>query len=245
MNRGSRTVGRIGTMRRDILRKVRQVGMLQTLKHGTSKVIREFRGRIALEDRSQSDPFDSNYGTDTAGIVSVGALDIPNYKLQDTNRYQTVEPETFCGMIRELPTALEEFVFVDVGSGKGRTLLLASCFPFIEIVGVEISAALTRIALNNIRVFRDEMQKCHKIGVVCGDATDYELPLRKTVLYLYNPFGDQSMRAFISRAENSIRDHPRKMFALYQSPSHRILWDQSEAFRVVRTTETYVIYENR
>ncbi len=236
MKTESQKINWFSTVRRDIVRKVRQVGVLETFKHGVRKLI---RGKT-----SAADPFDSKYGTDTARIVSVGALDIPNEKLEHSNRYEAVVPEAFEGIMRDVPVAHGEYIFIDVGSGKGRALLLASRFPFKTIIGVEISAALTEIALNNIRIFQDGGQKCRDIRAECIDGGGYEMPAEKTILYLNNPFDDQVMRPFVLNVEKSLQASPRKVFVVYQRPLHRFLWDQSKAFRLLKTTERYTIYES-
>ncbi len=41
-------------------------------------------------------------------------------------------------MMAALPIEFNQFTFIDLGSGKGRTLLMASDFPFRKILGVEI-----------------------------------------------------------------------------------------------------------
>ena len=46
---------------------------------------------------------------------------------------------------------LRQFTFVDIGSGKGRTLLMASQFPFRKIVGVELIAELHQRDQENLR----------------------------------------------------------------------------------------------
>ncbi len=244
MKSDSQTDSKIKTLRRNITRKVRQVGVIRTCKHGMLKLIAQLHG-LAFSAESSSDSFDDKYGTDTAQIVSVGALDIPDDKLEHTNRYEAVVPEAFYGIMGELPVAHEEFVFIDVGSGKGRALLLASRLPFMRIVGVEISAALTEVALNNIRIFKDQMQKCSKIQAVCEDGAGYELPRQKTILYLNNPFDDQVMGPVVSSVEKSLLSNPRKLYVVYQRPLHRILWDQSKMFRVTKSAERHVIYESR
>jgi SAM-dependent methyltransferase len=236
MKTESQKINWFSTLRRDIVRKVRQVGVLETLKHGVQKLIRK--------EVASADPFDAEYGTDTARIVSVGALDIPNEKLEHSNRYEAVVPEAFAGIMRDVPVAHEDYIFIDVGSGKGRALLLAARFPFRTIIGVEISASLTEIALSNIRIFKDGAQKCRDIRAVCTDGGGYEMPAEKTVLYLNNPFDDQVMRPFVSNVEKSLQQSPRKVFVVYQRPLHRFLWDQSKAFRLIKTTERYVIYES-
>ena len=56
--------------------------------------------------------------------------------------YQPTESVLFHEMIGALATQVDlefpRFVFIDLGSGKGRTLLMASDYPFRRIVGVEL-----------------------------------------------------------------------------------------------------------
>src|ERR1700674_4645239 len=53
-------------------------------------------------------------------------------------------------MLERLHLDFQRFGFVDLGSGKGRALLLASDYPFREIIGVELSPKLDRVARDNI-----------------------------------------------------------------------------------------------
>ncbi len=64
--------------------------------------------------------------------------------------YQPTDAALFQEMMSSLPIAFSEFTFVDLGSGKGRTLLMASEYPFRRIVGVEILPELHRAAEKNI-----------------------------------------------------------------------------------------------
>ena len=56
--------------------------------------------------------------------------------------YQPTESALFHEMLEALREQIHldfhDFVFVDLGSGKGRTLLMASEYPFRRIVGVEL-----------------------------------------------------------------------------------------------------------
>src|SRR5260370_15319574 len=58
--------------------------------------------------------------------------------------YQPTDPALFQEIMASLPIEFEQFAFVDLGSGKGRTLLMASEYPFKRIVGVELIAELHR-----------------------------------------------------------------------------------------------------
>ncbi len=56
--------------------------------------------------------------------------------------YQPTESALFHEMLDALSqqshSDFHDFVFIDLGSGKGRTLLMASDYPFRRIVGVEL-----------------------------------------------------------------------------------------------------------
>ena len=94
--------------------------------------------------------------------------------------------------------------FVDMGSGKGRALLLTSHYPFKEIISVEFSENLYKIASSNISIYKDKLQQCYRIQSVCEDVTDFEIPKEKIVFYLFNPFDDHIMRTVLSNIEESI-----------------------------------------
>src|SRR5206468_1648251 len=121
-------------------------------------------------------PFDLKYGTDTSGIVEVGRLDIPTERVRHAVRYQTAIVEVFLAMIRDLAINHENFVFLDLGSGKGRALLLASQFPFSAVIGVELSRNLHAVACRNIKKYKGEFRCCQRVSSICTDAGEFELP---------------------------------------------------------------------
>ena len=67
-------------------------------------------------------------------------------------------------MLRALDIDYSDFVFVDYGSGKGRTLLVAAEFPFKKIVGVEIAQELHAIAGKNVDQYRGNNRKCARVS---------------------------------------------------------------------------------
>src|SRR5580704_12274414 len=90
--------------------------------------------------------------------------------------YQPTEAALFHEMLDALHQQTHfdfgSFVFLDSGSGKGRTLLMASDYPFRRILGVELLPALHRAAQENLGKYRSESQKCFKLESICGDATE-------------------------------------------------------------------------
>ena len=84
-------------------------------------------------------------------------------ELMSGAQYQASEPELFHQILRALPVSPEGFTFIDLGSGKGRTLLMASDYPFRRIIGVELLDELHQIARRNIASYHSEQQKCFDI----------------------------------------------------------------------------------
>ena len=128
--------------------------------------------------------------------------------------YQPTDAALFREMLGSLPIDFSEFTFVDVGSGKGRTLLMASEYPFRRIVGVEVLPELDRAAQENIRSFKSPAQCCMQIESVCADAREFVLPEEPLVLYLFNPLAEAALRGMIGRLKQS----PRPLWVVYHNP---------------------------
>src|ERR1700684_3764655 len=95
--------------------------------------------------------------------------------------YQPTDADLFHQMMQAVQemgaTDLQEFTFIDVGSGKGHTLLMASDYPFRRIVGVELLPALHHRALENIGKYHGVSQRCFALEAICADATQFVLPV--------------------------------------------------------------------
>ena len=156
--------------------------------------------------------------------------------------YQPTDPGLFAEMIASLLIDLREFTFVDVASGKGRTLLMASEYPFRRIVGVELLPALHRIAQENLAAYKNASQKCFALEAVCGDATDLPFPAEPLVLYLFNPLPESSLRPVIANLESSVRAHPRAVYVLYHNPLLERVLSECAALTKIGGTQQYSIY---
>lgn len=239
----SAEISRASVLRREIQRKVREVGIGGTFKLCLRKLI-SIVFKTASFNASNLHPFDLKYGTDTSGIIKPGALDIPDGMAAHAVQYQTAIVEVFLDILNSLPISYEEFLFIDLGSGKGRALLLASQFPFKRIIGVELSENLHMIACRNIQIYRDEGQYCHNIQSICEDVAKYEIPYEKTVFYLFNPFDEYVMRAALLNIEYSISKYPRDIYICYLKPVYRHVFDRAPFLKIEIETERYVIYKN-
>ena len=117
-------------------------------------------------------------------------------------KYMPSEPEVFHEIMGGLGIEYERFTFVDLGSGKGRTLLMASDYPFKKIVGAEIIPELHAVALENLAKYKSEAQKCFSIEAWLGDARECSLPPGPLVIYLFNPFPADVLREVLAHVQS-------------------------------------------
>ena len=177
---------------------------------GVAAAVRRVRD---YQHRSQlADPFDLQYVVDTARQISLFQLDITSRHESVGSGYQP-SPVGVCDeLLSSLPIRYEDFVFVDLGAGKGRVLMLASRFPFKRLIGVEFALALVETARQNFKRFGCIAEVVH------ADAADYRFPHDNLVVYLYNPFGSEVLRPVLSSLRQIGAE--REVFLLYLNPKN-------------------------
>jgi hypothetical protein len=158
--------------------------------------------------------------------------------------YQATEPALFHEMMQSVPTGFDGFTFIDIGSGKGRTLMMAADYPFRRIVGVELLPELHRVACENLRKYSSKGQRCFTLEAREGDASEFNFPPEPTVLYLFNPLPEMGLAKVIGNLERSLHEHPRKAFVLYHNPLLEHIVAASRALKRTGGTHQYSLYES-
>jgi SAM-dependent methyltransferase len=183
----------------------------------------KFRRALALRDAR----YDAENHVDTGGLTHLEKLSITSPNRRFGVAHIATDPEEFARGVSQLPIRHEEFVFVDLGSGKGRALLLAREYPFRRIIGVEFARELHQIAETNTR-------RRGRIELHCMDVVEFDFPLEPLVVFLYNPFGPEVMARVAQRLYASYVASPRLMYVLYINPFYVEPW-QALGFRTVRS----------
>ena len=203
--------------------------------------------RDSMPDRRRSRfgdiDYDCDYGVDTTWArlpITVRLREVFTERL-----YQPTVPDEFSEIMQYLAVVdFTEYTFIDLGSGKGRALLLAAMYPFYEVVGVEIQRELHHIAEQNIANFDVPGQQCRNVWSRCLDAREYEFPETPIVLYLFNPFPDYVMEQVIANLQESLRANPRPVFVIYNAPFEREALDRSEFLEKYAESPQYVLYRS-
>src|SRR5262249_29153352 len=95
------------------------------------------------------EPFDERFGVQTSGVVWLTNLRSRNFPYGV--RYEPCFPASCNWAIEHAGINPREFSFIDIGSGKGRALIIASQHKFAELTGVDYSPRLCKIAKANLQ----------------------------------------------------------------------------------------------
>lgn len=194
------------------------------------RIVPTLRRAEAMRKAADS-AFDAHYGVDTGGVFRPKPEEVVGANWALGGNYQAVDPVAFDEALNLVSLPHETFTFIDLGSGKGRTLLLAARFPFRKVIGVEYCTHLNHLARQNVQRFSAPARRCGQIQVVEADAAEYEFPSGPLVLFLNNPFSEPVMAKVVNHVAGSFRHAPRRMVVIYFWPRLAHLWEQSGFLR--------------
>jgi SAM-dependent methyltransferase len=188
--------------------------------------------------KSAVHPFDIAHGTETSGllpgtVIARGTTHEPT----DLTAYYGVAPSILRALLdlwlRELhPLAtIERTVFLDIGAGKGRAMLVASEYPFLRVEGIELNPKLADIAHRNISMWETTQQSTMLAPLLLheGDATRMPLPQEPLLAHLFHPFEDRLLRRFLRHVEKDLTANPRPFDLVYVNAEHDSLLDKHPA----------------
>ncbi len=154
--------------------------------------------------------------------------------------YQPTQPDAFRQMIAALGIDYSQFTFVDLGSGKGRTLLMASEYPFRRILGVELLPELHAIAADNLCKYRGGVSD--RVQSLCADARDFDFPHEPLVLFLFHPFPQRVLEEVLARLMESLANYPRPIYVVYHNPVLEAVLANKSEMQLLCRSEQYVIF---
>ena len=241
-----------------LLFHIRTRGILQLPKAMLAYCIRKLR-KIGENNRQNkkmhvdTDSFDRIYGMDTSGHISAHRLDnkdSENWTLG--NEYGPTPAlwldsifESLGSIFESLEMDFSNYNFVDLGSGKGRVLLMAARFPFRNIIGVEYAADLHLAAINNLKMIEKVAPKCKNITALHMDILDFEIPEEATVIYFWNSFQELLVHKLIDKIEQSLRRKFRDIFIIYVVPHHSDIFDEINWLEYLNQTGRAKIYRTK
>jgi hypothetical protein len=223
---------------RKLLATLRQDGLLESLVLVRGYIEHRLEKRFGAH-------VDRKYGCETGGRIPLDRLEIDSPNVAEGVHYEPVSELYFRRMLAAVDIPPDTYVFVDLGSRKGRALLMAAEWPFKRFVGIDFSPELHEVAQQNVARFKARTGSVQTFELHVGDATSFEFPLEPIALHLFNPFGEPVLRNVLERLDASLPEVPREIFVFYRNPLHRRVFEDAPFLRRVKATSQYAVYASR
>jgi len=144
---------------------------------------------------------DLRYRIDTEDIIELKDLGFnPNVGV----RYESIPYWHIERIMKSVQTSNND-ILVDMGSGKGRILCIASKYKFKKIIGLEISKKLISICHKNMNSFNRELL-CSNYELNNCNANDFTIPSNANISFFFNP-----LKKVLKNIKESIIDNPREL----------------------------------
>ena len=189
-------------------------------------------------------PFDKANGVRTSGLVAGRNLKSGHRHDRHATAYYGVAPSILRTLIQRWlstppPHHITDYTFLDIGAGKGRAVLLASEFPFRQIIGVELNPDMAAIAQSNADIWHlahasdPTASATAPIHILQDDALTVPLPPTPTLAFLFHPFEDPVLKKLLSRIETAFADRTGTLDLLYVNAEHGATLDRHPAFTLL------------
>jgi hypothetical protein len=224
-----------------IRKSVAQRGLFETARLVISSLQRQFRRR---EHSFSDSDWDQQFHVETARHAVLEELSISSPNEFYANHYEPMNPRRFGLVLESIALPWSEYTFVDLGSGKGRVLLLAASQPFRRVIGVEFAEELHAIALRNIESYTGP-RLCRDVVSVLADAVQFQFPPVPTVIFLYNPFEQCLITKVLDNLRNSLEQHPRTVWVVYYVPAGMPLFKSVDFLTLAQQVPGFGIYRSQ
>lgn len=209
-------------------------------------ILRKYRQSVANHSGvAVRDEFDLQHGIETSVRAHPTDLEIASPNWIHASPYFPTPSSFLTEAIAGLDISFGDFTFIDLGSGKGRVLLMASEFPFRRIIGIEFSPELHAVAEANIASYRGT-QKCKNVSSLCMDFTEFQFPDEPLFLFLYNPASKFLTQMLVQNLMQSLAQRSRPVWILYVTPQD--VFDSEHTLQKFKTGECaghpYCLYTN-
>ncbi|MBI5674182.1 MAG: class I SAM-dependent methyltransferase [Nitrospirae bacterium] len=200
---------------------------------------------LYLLSQKPHDDFDKKYGVMTSGVTESSEAGIADETARSLAVGYVPTREVVIRHILESTTKeldLNEFTFVDLGCGKGRTLIVAAQLPFKEVIGVELSPLHCEVAEANIKRYLSDGKQpalCRNVRVSCANAANFVFPDTNLLIYMYRPFLGPIFKHVADNLRRFQAVTGHRVLIAYSCPVEELMLEEYAGF--VKRTEYQVI----
>ena len=178
--------------------------------------------------------FDLRYGLDTQTPIPIRNLETSAPAAQYAVHYEGAAIPLVHRILRQMRTDLRQFTFIDLGSGKGRVLLVASQYSFKSLIGVEFSKTLHDIAQSNIAKFAQQGLTKTRPRSINMDAAEFDFfQFANKLVFCNNPFSATLALRILDNYQFSVRKTGHQGILIYLSPIPPAVKERLDTFHLI------------
>ncbi|MCO5236313.1 MAG: class I SAM-dependent methyltransferase [Chitinophagaceae bacterium] len=162
---------------------------------------------------------EKKYGINTSSPVELSHLTIQNGDATHASRYEAINYYILEALLNKLCQITGDRSFTDLGCGKGRAMAVAAHYGFKTIRGIDFAMEMCRIAEQQMRKTVNRIPGIN-YKIYCQNVLNYDIHPEETVFFLFNPFDEEVLSAFLEKVNQSREEHPRTIYFLYASPRY-------------------------
>ena len=222
-------------------------GFAGSLRHYSARAWKMLR-----PPRLTPHPFDLQHGVHTTAYIERSQLATGHaHDLYNTAYYGsapsmvTVAIDSWQQQLTAADPTLEAWTFIDIGAGLGRAVMIASQYPFEQVIGVEMNPNLVKQARKNLSIWRRIARACNRIEIATADATEFPWPRSPLAIYMFNPFERPVMDRLLASLDNALDNGCGPIHILYVHPVESAAFDVHPASQLLAATECHLTPEER
>lgn len=115
-------------------------------------------------------------------------------------------------------------IFIDIGCGRGRVLLLFATKKIGKAIGVELHSGIANAAEENLI----NLKVPHvPVDIIQIDSAKYKFS-NETIIFMYNPFGSRTIFEILNNIKSSLGENPRNVHIIYNNAKYRDILDSQD-----------------
>lgn len=116
---------------------------------------------------------------------------------------------------------------LDIGCGDGKVINFAMLLKFKKVTGIDLDEAAIERAVKNCNKMK-EGGCLVPYDIQCTDAAKYNIPPGTDVIFMFNPFGRQTMEAVLKNILHYCEVNKTEVNIIYVVPVHKDLFDANK-----------------
>jgi predicted RNA methylase len=129
--------------------------------------------------------------------------------------------------LRKLKIEFDKICLLDIGCGSGRLLSIGMLLKFEKVYGVDLDESAIQIARKNCIKLREKGHRT-SFDIALKDATQHDIPPHINVVYLFNPFGEKTIKSVLDKIVQHCRQRAKTVYIIYVNPVFHEVFESSQ-----------------